>query len=59
MDRFEGGMKLEPWAYQDEGPCCERCGLPIDPAFAARSWIGFLCMDCYEELEKEKREEDF
>lgn len=58
MSEWEDGMMLEPLGIVlDEGPCCERCGCPVDPAFAERTWEGFLCMDCYEDEEQSKREE--
>lgn len=56
MTPYHDRMGLEPWLRLKEGPCCERCGMPLDPAFAARTWTGFLCEDCYEEYENEKRE---
>ena len=57
MDEWEGGMMLEPWVALNDGPCCERCGCPVDPAFAEKTWDGFLCMDCYEDEQQRKREE--
>lgn len=50
-------MMLEPWVALNDGPCCERCGCPVDPAFAERTWDGYLCMDCYEDEQQRKREE--
>lgn len=55
-EEHEEAIRMAPWSLLREGPCCERCGLPLDPTFAARTWDGFLCEDCYEEYENEKRE---
>ena len=51
----DGRISLLP-EDEDLGPCCERCGCPIDPAFADRTDEGWLCMDCFELEQQERRE---